>query len=251
MGRRSPTPTGSLSGPGTACACPPNVIERPEGLTVEHIQAEGNVEIRRVMFQRYGQERYLRAAGAQGVHADHTGVLWRCEIPGDEPLVMVEVRNSTPEPDGTHRTYWLRVPPRPALHTRRLLGVSRWTRVSTPPPSRADTGAGCRRRVRDRPGQPRADRRPDRRKPRLPPAGFNSSSTELSLQVACAARTRERSFVGTRSDAQRTSLPAAQSRSSKLMRPHAAELRRERLPLSSHRVGSFTPGSTSAFPDGE
>ncbi|WP_442810207.1 DUF6745 domain-containing protein [Streptomyces sp. W16] len=24
---------------------------------------------------------------------------------------MVEVLNSTPEPDGTHRTYWLRVPP--------------------------------------------------------------------------------------------------------------------------------------------
>ncbi len=24
---------------------------------------------------------------------------------------MVEVVNSTPEPDGSHRTYWLRVPP--------------------------------------------------------------------------------------------------------------------------------------------
>ena len=29
--------------------------------------------------------------------------------PGD--VVMVEVVNSTPEPDGTSRTYWLRVPP--------------------------------------------------------------------------------------------------------------------------------------------
>ena len=31
---------------------------------------------------------------------------------GDEDVVMVEVVNSTPEPDGTSRTYWLRVPPR-------------------------------------------------------------------------------------------------------------------------------------------
>jgi hypothetical protein len=27
-------------------------------------------------------------------------------------VTVVEVVNSTPEPDGTHRTYWLRVPPR-------------------------------------------------------------------------------------------------------------------------------------------
>ncbi|WP_331386629.1 DUF6745 domain-containing protein [Saccharothrix sp. ST-888] len=32
-------------------------------------------------------------------------------VPDDEPVVMVEVVNSTAEPDGTFRTYWLRVPP--------------------------------------------------------------------------------------------------------------------------------------------
>lgn len=30
---------------------------------------------------------------------------------GEEPVVVVEVVNSTPEPDGSHRTYFLRVPP--------------------------------------------------------------------------------------------------------------------------------------------
>jgi uncharacterized protein DUF6745 len=30
---------------------------------------------------------------------------------------MVEVRNSTPEPDGSHKRYWLRVPPE--VHTAR------------------------------------------------------------------------------------------------------------------------------------
>ena len=29
----------------------------------------------------------------------------------DEPVAMVEVVNSTPEPDGSRRTYFLRVPP--------------------------------------------------------------------------------------------------------------------------------------------
>jgi len=32
-------------------------------------------------------------------------------VPDDEDLVIVEVTNTTPEPDGTARTYWLRVPP--------------------------------------------------------------------------------------------------------------------------------------------
>ncbi|MGW6422603.1 DUF6745 domain-containing protein [Nocardia sp. NPDC055053] len=45
------------------------------------------------------------------VHRDDTGILWRIALDGDEDVVMVEVVNSTPEPDGTNRTYWLRVPP--------------------------------------------------------------------------------------------------------------------------------------------
>ena len=32
-------------------------------------------------------------------------------INDDEPIVMVEVINATPEPDGTPKHYWLRVPP--------------------------------------------------------------------------------------------------------------------------------------------
>lgn len=32
-------------------------------------------------------------------------------LPGDEPYVAVQVINSTPEPDGSHRSYLLRVPP--------------------------------------------------------------------------------------------------------------------------------------------
>ena len=81
-------------------------------LTVDRIRDEKNAEIRRVMLEHFGYERYLREAGARTMGSDETGTLWWLDLPGDEPLVMVEVVNSTPEPDGTSRVYWLRVPPR-------------------------------------------------------------------------------------------------------------------------------------------
>ncbi|MFF8837247.1 DUF6745 domain-containing protein [Streptomyces sp. NPDC015130] len=81
------------------------------GLTPERIRAEENAELRRVMLEYYGYDRYLAVSGARHEHRDGTGVLWRVELADDEDVVMVEVVNSTPEPDGSHRTYWLRVPP--------------------------------------------------------------------------------------------------------------------------------------------
>ncbi|WP_329585947.1 hypothetical protein OG500_34295 [Kitasatospora sp. NBC_01250] len=93
------------------------------GLTLARIQAEENAELRRVMLEHYGYDRYLAETGAEPLHRDGTGVLWRIQLPGDEPVVMVEVVNSTPEPDGSSRTYWLRVPPR--IRTARA-GVA-WT----------------------------------------------------------------------------------------------------------------------------
>ncbi|KAB1145090.1 hypothetical protein F7R91_20480 [Streptomyces luteolifulvus] len=80
-------------------------------LTPERLRAEENAELRRVMLEYYGYDRYLADSGARPVHRDETGTLWRIDLVGDEPVVMVEVLNSTPEPDGTQRTYWLRVPP--------------------------------------------------------------------------------------------------------------------------------------------
>ncbi len=81
------------------------------GLTPERIREEENAELRRVMLEHYGYDRYLAASGARHEHRDETGVLWRIGLDDDEDVAMVEVVNSTPEPDGTHRTYWLRVPP--------------------------------------------------------------------------------------------------------------------------------------------
>ena len=90
---------------------PADVVERPQDLTLERVRDEANAEVRRVMLSRYGEARYLRDLGAKAIHRDSTGELYRAEIADDEPIVMVKVRNSTPEPDGSVKDYWLRVPP--------------------------------------------------------------------------------------------------------------------------------------------
>jgi hypothetical protein len=63
------------------------------------------------MIERYGQARYLLDSGATEIHRDDFGTLYRKTIPGDESLMMVKVVNSTPEPDGSFKDYFLRVPP--------------------------------------------------------------------------------------------------------------------------------------------
>lgn len=95
---------------------PRSLILDPGSLTLADIDGEANVEVRRAMIERFGVERLVREGGAQLVHEDATGRLWSREVRGprwsrDEPVVMVEVLNSTPEPDGSRKTYFLRVPP--------------------------------------------------------------------------------------------------------------------------------------------
>ncbi|MEV7229238.1 DUF6745 domain-containing protein [Polymorphospora sp. NPDC051019] len=104
-------------------AIPPEVAQELPRLTVQRIRAEQNAEVRRVMLEHFGYDRYLRESNAHAMHRDECGVLWRINLSDDEPLVMVEVVNSTAEPDGTHRTYWLRVPP----DTRTARGGVAWT----------------------------------------------------------------------------------------------------------------------------
>jgi hypothetical protein len=98
---------------------PRYVIEEPAQIDVAHIGAETNAEIRRVMIERYrhgenvsGSAAYVRDSGAKRLdHDERFGTLWRRDLPNDEPIVMIEVINSTPEPDGRFKRYWLRVPP--------------------------------------------------------------------------------------------------------------------------------------------
>jgi hypothetical protein len=63
------------------------------------------------MLSRFVEARYIEASGAESIHEDRYGQIFRCEMKGDEDLIMVRVLNSTPEPDGTVKMYWLRVQP--------------------------------------------------------------------------------------------------------------------------------------------
>ena len=54
----------------------------------------------------------MRGLGGEIVQEDDYGRLWRTrQQVGGESYVAVEVTNATAEPDGTHRRYFLRVPP--------------------------------------------------------------------------------------------------------------------------------------------
>lgn len=111
---------------------PKLVIESPESITSEMIEEERNVEVRRVMLDRYGWSRYITETSCEildEVNEDKTSKvedirlarlyrsglrgarLYRKAIAGDEDLVMIQLTNSTAEPDGTYKPYLIRVPP--------------------------------------------------------------------------------------------------------------------------------------------
>ncbi len=86
--------------------------EAPETITVNDIENESNLEMRRLMLDRYGIKKFLVDVGAKEVQRDECGILYRHNFhEALEPIVMVEVTNSTKEPDGTYKKYFLRVPP--------------------------------------------------------------------------------------------------------------------------------------------
>lgn len=90
---------------------PEYVIERPEEITCNDIEQEANAEVRRIKLDRFGWARYLEESGCKETQRDKCGILFRKEIPNDEALVMVKLKNSSPEPDGSFKDYFLRVPP--------------------------------------------------------------------------------------------------------------------------------------------
>ena len=90
---------------------PEKVVAAPEFLTVREIESETDAEVRRVMIERFDPSRYLVDSGAEEIHRDDFGILYRKQLPDAEPLVMVKMLNSTPEPDGSFKDYFLRVPP--------------------------------------------------------------------------------------------------------------------------------------------
>jgi hypothetical protein len=86
------------------------MIERPEEITLEKIDAATNVQVRRCMIEIMTPQRYVALGGAARVAEDETGVLWRKRWMASDAWAAVEVINATAEPDGTRKHFFLQVP---------------------------------------------------------------------------------------------------------------------------------------------
>jgi hypothetical protein len=88
-------------------------------LTARQILEEPNAEVRRVLVNTYNagdSGRWVSDLGAEPIHEDVDALglprrLYQIEQPGDEPYTLIEVTNSTPEPDGTRKLYRFRCDP--------------------------------------------------------------------------------------------------------------------------------------------
>jgi|FreactcultureFD7_1027221.scaffolds.fasta_scaffold05041_3 hypothetical protein len=90
-------------------------IEKPKDLKVEDIIANPNAEVRYVGLKLYGFERLLEEKYMQVVNEDpeteYKLLRFKFKDTNDDPYTVVRVVNSTAEPDGTFKIYYLTVPP--------------------------------------------------------------------------------------------------------------------------------------------
>jgi hypothetical protein len=86
------------------------LIEQPEKITLKSIDDEVDVQVRRCMIEIMTPQAYVAQGGAVRVAEDETGILWRKTWLAFDAWAAVEVINATPEPDGTHKHFFLQVP---------------------------------------------------------------------------------------------------------------------------------------------
>lgn len=92
---------------------PAEAIMHPDTfLTAKKILAEQNMEIRRSYIEIIGGAKFTLMIGAKKVHKDEFGELYKKRVENGIEFAFAKVKNSTPEPDGSFKDYWLRVDPR-------------------------------------------------------------------------------------------------------------------------------------------
>ena len=92
-------------------AVPGRIIEAPEAITLRRIDAEPDPVTRHCMIDILSAEKFIGMGAATKVASDETGTLWRRSWGVMGAWAAVEVRNGSPEPDGSFRHYFLTVPP--------------------------------------------------------------------------------------------------------------------------------------------
>lgn len=90
---------------------PEKLIISPRTLKMTDIDNEKDPLVRQLLAERYGLTKYWQNKQARVIHQDDFGTLFRVDREEDTPMMLVRVINSTPEPDGSFREYFLRVPP--------------------------------------------------------------------------------------------------------------------------------------------
>lgn len=91
---------------------PEYVVERPQEITIEKINAEKNAEVQRVMIERYGESRYIEDFGMKPIAKDERfGDIYVKPMEAGTPIAKIRVVNLSPEPDGSFRVYWLNFNP--------------------------------------------------------------------------------------------------------------------------------------------
>ena len=87
------------------------LYEKRARLKPREIDAVRNVSVRGALIEIYGRDRYFRDSKLKKVQQDSSGILYIKTLKDEEPVALVRVSNSTAEPDGSFKTYLLRVPP--------------------------------------------------------------------------------------------------------------------------------------------
>jgi hypothetical protein len=87
------------------------IIKEPARVTPDAVEAEGNAELRRIMLEAYGFENYLKARQYNVISNDTDGSgnprrLLEITV-ANEKLRVLEVLNSSLEPDGSRRKFFL------------------------------------------------------------------------------------------------------------------------------------------------
>lgn len=77
---------------------PEKLVMYPEQITIEEIQNERNAEIRRIMIEKFGFERYCNEANAQLLDTDeeNKAELYRIELEDDEDIVFLRLEDHSP-----------------------------------------------------------------------------------------------------------------------------------------------------------
>ena len=92
---------------------PPHYINNPESLTLQEVLAHVNTEVRFVGMKIVGMDKVMNDKKTKIIHRDEEKgqVLFQIKGIFQDPVCYVKVVNSTQEPDGTFKDYYLCVPP--------------------------------------------------------------------------------------------------------------------------------------------